>query len=82
MSGSLRPHGLSPVNPLSMGFARQEYWSGLPFLFPWDIPDSGIERWSPALQTASLLIEPPYFNINSGFIQVLRLLKEFTFRNV
>ena len=43
MSDSLRPHGLSPVNPLSMGFARQEYWSGLPFLFPGDLPDPGLE---------------------------------------
>ena len=29
--------------PLSMGFSRQEYWSGLPFLFPGDLPDPGIE---------------------------------------
>ena len=36
--------------PPSMGFSRQEYWSGLPFPFPGDLPDSGIEPWSPALQ--------------------------------
>ena len=36
--------------PLSMGFPRQEYWSGLPFPSPEDLPDPGIEPRSPALQ--------------------------------
>ena len=36
--------------PPSMGFSRQEYWSGLPFLSPGDLPDPGIEARSPALQ--------------------------------
>ena len=48
--------------PLSMGFSRQEYWSGLPFPPPGDLPDAGIEPMSPAspaLQAGSLLIEPP-----------------------
>ena len=35
--------------PLSMGFSRQEYWSGLPFPSPGDHPDPGIEARSPAL---------------------------------
>ena len=35
---------------LSMGFPRQEYWSGLPFPSPEDLPDSGIKPWSPTLQ--------------------------------
>ena len=35
--------------PLSMGFPRQEYWSGLPFPSPGDLPDPGIEPESPAL---------------------------------
>ena len=35
--------------PLSMGFSRQEYWSGLPFPSPGDLPDPGIEPRSPAL---------------------------------
>ena len=43
--------------PLSVGFSRQEYWSGLPFLSPGDLPDPGIEPGSPALQTDSLLTE-------------------------
>ena len=40
--------------PLSMGFARQEYWSGLLFPSPGDFLDPGIESGSPALQTDSL----------------------------
>ena len=39
--------------PLSMGFSRQEYWTGLPFLSPGDLPDPGIEPMSPALQADS-----------------------------
>ena len=42
-----------------MRFSRQEYWSGLPFPFPGDLPDQGIEPRSPALQIDSLLSEPP-----------------------
>ena len=41
-----------------MGFSRQEYWSGLPFPSPGDLPDPGIESWSPALQTDALPSEP------------------------
>ena len=40
--------------PLSIGFSRQEYWSGLPFPSPGDLPDPGIEPRSPALQANSL----------------------------
>ena len=42
-----------------MGFSRQEYWSGLPFPSPEDLPNLGIEPGSSALQTNSLLSEPP-----------------------
>ena len=45
--------------PLSMGFSRQEYWSGLPFPSSGDLPDPGIKPRSPALQADSLLTEPP-----------------------
>ena len=45
--------------PLSMEFSRQEYWSGLPFPSPGDLPDPGIKPSSPTLQADSLLIEPP-----------------------
>ena len=40
--------------PLSMEFARPEYWSGLPFPSPGNLPDSGIELVSPAWQVGSL----------------------------
>ena len=42
---------------LLMGFPRQEYWSGLPFLSPGDLPDPGIKPGSPALQADCLLTE-------------------------
>ena len=45
--------------PPSMGFSRQEYWSGLPFPSPGDLPDPGIEPRSPALQADALTSEPP-----------------------
>ena len=45
--------------PLSMGFSRQEYWSGLPLPSPADLPDPGIEPQSPELQTDSLPSDPP-----------------------
>ena len=44
---------------LSMRFSRQEYWSGLPFPSPGDLPDPGIEPRSPALQADALTSEPP-----------------------
>ena len=40
-----------------MEFSRQEYWSGLPFPSPEDLPDSRIKPWSHALQADSLLFE-------------------------
>ena len=43
--------------PLSMGLSKQQYWSGLPFPSPGDLPDPGIEPTSPALQVDSLLTE-------------------------
>ena len=45
--------------PPSMGFSRQEYWSGLPFPSPGDLPDPGIEPRSPTLQADALTSEPP-----------------------
>ena len=45
--------------PQSMEFSRQEYWSGLPFPFPGDLPNPGIEPRSPALQADALPLEPP-----------------------
>ena len=42
-----------------MGFSRQEYWSGLPFPSPGDLPDPGIEPRCPTLQAETLYSEPP-----------------------
>ena len=44
--------------PPSMGFSRQEYWSGLPFPSPGDLPNPRIEPGSPALQADALTSEP------------------------
>ena len=60
MSTSLRPHWTAVHQaPLSMGFSRQEDWSGLPFPSPRDLPDPGIEPGSPALPVDSLPCKPP-----------------------
>ena len=45
--------------PPPMGFSRQEYWSGLPFPSPGDLPDPEIEPRSPTLQADALTSEPP-----------------------
>ena len=66
-------HGLYVAHqaPPSMGFSRQEYWSGLPFPSSGDLPDPGIEPRSPTLQADALTSAPPgkpkiysYNNIN------------------
>ena len=49
----------SLLGSLSMGFSRKEYWSGLPFPPPGDLPKPGIKPRSPALQVDSVLSEPP-----------------------
>ena len=49
---------------LSMGFSRQEYWSGLPFPSPEDFPHPGIEPGSPALEADVLPSEPPAMYAN------------------
>ena len=55
----MTPWTVAHQAPLSMEFSRQEYWSGLPFPSPEYFPNPGIEPGSPALQTGSLLFEPP-----------------------
>ena len=50
---------ISRQAPLSMGFFRQEYWSGLPFPSPGDLPNAGVEPGYPALQEDSLSSETP-----------------------
>ena len=56
---SATPWTIAHQAPLSMGFSRQEYWSGLPCPPPGDLPHPGIEPRSPALQADSLTAEPP-----------------------
>ena len=59
MADSLQPHGLYVAHQASpsMEFSRQEYWSGLPFPSPEELPNPGIEPWSPASQANSLPFE-------------------------
>ena len=52
------PQTVAHQAPLSMGFHRQEYWSGLPFPSPGDLPDPGIEPASPALADRFFTAEP------------------------
>ena len=52
----------SPPGSSVHGFSKQEYWSGLPFPSPGDLPDPGIEFRSPALQVDTLPSEPPCFH--------------------
>ena len=59
MSDLATPWTVACQAPLSMGFSRQEYSSGLPFPSPGDLPDPGIKPRSPALQVDDLLFEPP-----------------------
>ena len=52
------PWTVAYQGPRSMGFSRQERWSGFPFPSPGDLPDPGIEPRSPALQADALPSEP------------------------
>ena len=63
---TLRLYGLSATRLLSrqsVEFFRQEYWSGLPFPSPGDLPDPGVEPGSPALRADALPSEPPGSNM-------------------
>ena len=59
VSDSVTPWTVAHQAPPSMEFSRQEYWSGLPFPSPGDLPNPGIELGSPALQADALPSEPP-----------------------
>ena len=56
----------TPRTIQSLEFSRPEYWSRYPFPFPGDLPNTGIEHRSPALQADSLLTEPPGKPKNTG----------------
>ena len=63
MSDSLQPHGLWPARLLCpWDLFRQEYWSGLPFPPPEDLPDPGIELESSALTGGFFTLEPQDVN--------------------
>ena len=53
------PWTVALQDPLSMEFSRQEYWNGLPFPSPGDLPDPEIEPRSPTLEADALTSEPP-----------------------
>ena len=59
--------------PLSVGFPRQDYWSGLLFPSPGDLQDSGIEQVSPALAGRFFTVEPP----GKPFLSVLCFSRTF-----
>ena len=59
MSDSATPWTVAHQAPLSMRFPRQEYWSGLPFPSPGDLPDPGIEPASTAMAGGFFTTEPP-----------------------
>ena len=66
-------HQASP----SMVFSRQEYWSGLPFPSPGDLPNTGIEPQSPALEADALTSEPPG-KPKGSTKQLLELIDKFS----
>ena len=59
MSNSFATPWTAYQAPLSMGFSRQEYWSGLPCPPPEDLPDPGMEPASPTLAGRFFTTEPP-----------------------
>ena len=73
-SETVTPWTIAHQAPLSMGFHRQGYWSGLPFPSPGDLPNTGIEPRSPTLQTDSLPAEVQGKPKNSG-VSSLSLLQ-------
>ena len=75
MSDSATPWTVAYHAPPSMGFSRQEYWSGLPFPPLGDLPNPGIEPQSPTLQTDALPSEPP------GKLYVLAIVNSAAMNN-
>ena len=68
--------------PPSMGFSRQNYWSGLPFSSPGDLPNPGIEPRPPALWADALPSEPPGKPLSFGKSKIiLKLKKRFKKQN-
>ena len=71
MCAQLCPTPCDPQAPLSMGFSREEYWNGLPFPPPGDLPDPEIEPGSPVMAGrffSAVLSEKPIYYENSMVI--------------
>ena len=67
----------SPPGSSVLGFSRKEYWSGLPFPSPGDLPEPGIEPGSPALQADSLPLshqESPHLPLAPQSLRLLQTL--------
>ena len=73
VSDSVTPQTAAHQAPLSMWFARQEYWGGLPCTSPGDLPDPGIECWSPTLQADSSSPEPPQASLQVKLNAILSI---------
>ena len=68
MSGSsATPWTMAHKTPQSMRFLTQEYWSGLPFPPPGDLPNSGIKSMSPSLLAGGFFTTEPPRNIHNWF---------------
>ena len=63
MGNTCMPVADSHQAPPSLGFSRQEHWSGLPFPSPGKLPDPGMEPGSPALRADALPSEPPGWQV-------------------
>ena len=70
------PYAIACQAPLSVGFPRKEYWSGLPFPSPSDFLNPGVESGSPVFQVDSLPAEPPG-KPNSSIIDSYRVLSQW-----
>ena len=60
--------------PLSMAFSKREYWSGLPFPPPEDLPDSGFEPISPSLTGGFFPTEPPAKPLSAYYVQSIGII--------
>ena len=70
---SATPWAVAHQAPLCIEFSRQEYWSGLPFPSPGDLPDLGIESASPALAGIFLTAEPPGKPVSASSVRKKKL---------
>ena len=79
VSDSVRPWTMAHQTPLSLGILQQEYWSGLPFPSPEDLPNSGIEPKSPSLQRDWRIL---YCLSHQGFVTNFPLIWKFNTTNI